>query len=85
MEREFIMAALRTSIANSTTKLQFADLASTVLFIIFRKREEITSGINVGGLYRICGHVPPWVGTKWVFPRRSRLAHQSIRRSAGRC
>ncbi|RTE78072.1 hypothetical protein BHE90_007436 [Fusarium euwallaceae] len=57
MEREFIMADL-TSITESGTKLQFADLAFTVLFIMFRKRGEINLGIDVDGLYQICSRVP---------------------------
>lgn len=52
------MADLRTSITDSGTKLQLADLASTVLFIMFRKRGEINLGIDVGRLYQICGGVP---------------------------
>lgn len=43
---------------DSGTKLQFADLASIVLFFMFRKRGEINLGIDLGGLYQICGGVP---------------------------
>jgi hypothetical protein len=58
IEREFIIANLRAYLADSGTKLQFADLASTVPFIMFRKRGEINLGIDVGGPYQICGGVP---------------------------